>query len=201
MHSAKVINLPSHSATIQSNWMYKQKTKEKWLTCSLETVWMVAARWPSSAYSFHSCFPLLLCPLSSLFSLFFPAFSVLVMMNWGRCWLLLPIRDLGFVLVFLYRDVCRDEGNSRNNSLCMLDFFPLLLSVYYFFALGFFFFCSVFSVFGLIFPVHSPLKSPGSGFSSPFYRETCPSTSPAFAGLLFKSRAGSWARDVVHDLL
>ena len=40
-----------------------------------------------------------------------------------------------------------------------------------------------------------------SGFSSPFYRETCPSTSPAFAGLLFKSRTGSWARDVVHDLL
>ena len=40
-----------------------------------------------------------------------------------------------------------------------------------------------------------------SGFSSPFYRETCPSTSPAFAGLLFKLRTGSWARDVVHDLL
>jgi len=40
-----------------------------------------------------------------------------------------------------------------------------------------------------------------SGFSSPFYRETCPSTSPAFAGLLFKLQTGSWARDEVHDLL
>jgi len=162
---------------------------------------MVAARWPSSAYSFHSCFPLLLCPLSSLFSLFFPAFSVLVMMNWGRCWLLLPIRDLGFVLVFLYRDVCRDEGNSGNNSLCMLDFFPLLLSVYYFFALGFFFLLCFLCFWVNFSGPFSPEKSPGSGFSSPFYRETCPSTSPAFAGLLFKSRAGSWARDVVHDLL
>jgi len=35
---------------------------------------MVAARWPSSAYSFHSCFPLLLCPLSSLFFFVFPCF-------------------------------------------------------------------------------------------------------------------------------
>jgi len=38
---------------------------------------------------------------------------------------------------FLCRDVCRDEGNSGNNSLCILDSFPLLLSVYYFFAPGF----------------------------------------------------------------
>jgi hypothetical protein len=64
-------------------------------------------------------------------------------------------------------------------------------------------------VSGLIFFVSSPpvsvfllwFSAPCSGFSSPFYRETCPSTSPAFAGLLFKSRTGSWARDVVHDLL
>jgi len=47
----------------------------------------------------------------------------------------------------------------------------------------------------------SPSDPLYSGFSSPFYRETCPSTSPAFAGLLFKLRTGSWARDVVHDLL
>jgi len=49
------------------------------------------------------------------------------------------------VCFFLCRDVCRDEGNGDDNSLCMLDFFPLLLSVYYFFALVFF--CSVFSAF------------------------------------------------------
>jgi len=69
MHSAKVINLPSHSATLHSNWMCKE-TKEKWLTCSLETEWMVAARWPSSAYRFPSCFPLLLCPLFPFFLCF-----------------------------------------------------------------------------------------------------------------------------------
>jgi len=45
----------------------QKKTKEKWLTCSLETVWMVAARWPSSAYSLPSCFPLLLCPYALVF--------------------------------------------------------------------------------------------------------------------------------------
>jgi len=64
--------------------------------------------------------------------------------------------------------------------------------------------------FSLVFgPTNPPLvlffsshfSAPCSGFSSPFYREICPSTSPAFAGLLFKSRTGSWARDVVHDLL
>jgi len=44
---------------------------------------------------------------------------------WVLCW------------VFLCRDVCRDEGNNGNNSLCILDSFPLLLSVYYFFAPGF----------------------------------------------------------------
>jgi len=36
-------------------------------------------------------------------------------------------------------------------------------------------------------------------FSAPFYREACPSTSPAFAGLLWNPRTRSWARDMVHD--
>ena len=44
-----------------------------------------------------------------------------------------------------------------------------------------------------------PLSSLSSRFSSPFYREACPSTSPAFAGLLWNPLMRSWARDMVHD--
>jgi hypothetical protein len=42
--------------------------------------------------------PLLLCPLFLFSFLFFPAFSVLVMKRWGRCWLLLSNLGLGSVL-------------------------------------------------------------------------------------------------------
>jgi len=68
---------------------------------------------------FHSCFPSLLCPLSSLFSLFFLAFSVLMMMNWGRCWLLLPIRDLGFVLGFFYAGTSAEMKAIAGTILCV----------------------------------------------------------------------------------
>jgi len=88
-------------------------------------------------------------------------------------------------------------GPSSSVAEAFSGFFLSLYSQFFVqFSLLFFF-----SVFGLIFRFLLPKSSPGSRFSSPFYRETCPSTSPAFAGLLFKSRAGSWARDVVHDLL
>jgi len=59
-----------------------------------------------------------------------------------------------FGCFFLCRDVRRDEGYGDDNSLCMLYFFPLILSVYYFFALGFLLcFLCFFSLFffGLIF--------------------------------------------------
>jgi len=58
-----------------------------------------------------------------------------------------------FGCFFLCRDVYRDEGYGDDNSLCMLYFFPLILSVYYFFALGFLlcFLCFFSLFFGLIF--------------------------------------------------
>jgi len=98
---------------------------------------MVTARWPSSALlslllsfasmptvlSFFFVFPCFLSPYDDELRtvLASPSNS-----GSGFC--------VGF---FLCRDVCRDEGNSGNNSLYILDSFPLLLSVYYFFALGF----------------------------------------------------------------
>jgi len=116
---------------------------KKWLTCSLETVGIVTVQWClSSAYDLSLCFFLLLCP----YALFFQ----LLLRWWWRC--RLSVTGLG--VFFLCRDVCRDEGYGDNNSLCMLYFFPLILSVYYFFALGFLLcFLCFFSLFffGLIF--------------------------------------------------
>ena len=93
---------------------------------------------------------------------------------WVDVFVLLCIFFLGCVLIALFLWVFL--------VFWVLFFFPPSLCFFSLFLLRFF----------------SPFCS---GFSSPFYRETCPSTSPAFAGLLFKLRTGSWARDVVHDLL
>jgi hypothetical protein len=102
------------------------------------------------------------------------------------------------------------------SSFCFFteSFSLLSFSVYYFFLWVFFFLllfwlqsclCSC-SVFGLIFPslfciffwVDFCLLH--SGFSSPFYREACSSTSPAFARLLLEAtneivgkRRGPWS--------
>jgi hypothetical protein len=110
------------------------------------------------------------------------------------------------------------ESNGYADSLFFLFFYrilfsPLLLCIL-FLSLGFFFLllfwlqsclCSC-SVFGLIFPslfcifflVDFCLLH--SGFSSPFYREACSSTSPAFARLLLEAtneivgkRRGPWS--------
>jgi len=71
--------------------------------------------------------------------------------------------------------------------------FPPLFSGFFLWVLRAFFLFFFFLFFLLCFSVLC------SGFSSPFYREACPSTSPTFAGLLWNPRTRSWARDVVHD--
>jgi len=80
---------------------------------------------------------------------FSAAFEAEKMMKRPACW--------EFVLrcfFFLCRDVCKDEGNGGDNSLCMLVSFSLLLSVYYFFLWVFalvltLFFALVFFLFSL----------------------------------------------------
>jgi len=113
--------------------------------------------------------------------------------------------DTDFWVVF-----CRDESNGRTNyPLCVVPQLFFCFNSYSAFSCFLVFFLWVLLQFSLLvlyfFPPGSvfllSFSAPCSGFSSPFCRETCPSTSPAFAGLLFKSRTGSWARDVVHDLL
>jgi len=118
MHSAKVINLPSHRATSHSKLMYKNESK--WLTCSLETVEMVAARCPSSAHNLPSCFSFASVPAVPFLFLFFLAFSVLAMKHWGWCWLLLSNLGMGFVLCFLCFFLCVFF-------LCFAGFLPSVL--------------------------------------------------------------------------
>jgi len=69
--------------------------------------------------------------------------------------------------------------------ISFLSFSLCIISLLWVFLLCFLCFFSLFlgSFFGSSF---FPLLN--SGFSSPFYREACPSTSPAFAGLLWNPR-------------
>jgi len=96
MHSAKVINLPSHRATLHSKRMYKNESKMAYLFSGDggdggSALPFVCSQ-PSLLLSFASV------PAVPFLFLFFPAFSVLVMKHWGRCWLLLSKLGLGFVL-------------------------------------------------------------------------------------------------------
>ena len=79
----------------------------------------------------------------------------------------------------------------------LLSFFLLCFSVFCSFFVPVFFLFS--AVRGFFFP--SPLAAL---LCSAFYRarelaKTSPCYSPAFTGLLINPRAGSWAKDVVHD--
>ena len=123
---------------------------------------------------FSLWFRFLLCPLFFLVSV--------------PCVIRLPLVLLWFFFLFFVQPCC---------SPVFWVFLWVLLCIFF----GFVFCLSPPSLcfFSLFFPLFFLFFC--SGFSSPFYRETCPSTSPAFAGLLFKLRTGSWARDVVHDLL
>ena len=98
MHSAKVINLPSHSATMHSNWMNKNERKMTYLFSGDgvdggSAVALLCLQL-SLLLSFASV------PAVPFFPLFFPAFSVLAMKNWRRCWLLPSNLGLCFVLCF-----------------------------------------------------------------------------------------------------
>jgi len=201
MHSAKVINLPSHSTTIQSNWMYKKKRKKN----DLPVLWRRCGWWqrggPPPLIAFTPAFLCFYahCPL------YFLCFSLLSQSLW---WWTEDGAGFSFqfeiwVLCWFFYTGTSAEMKAIAGTILyvcwisFLSFSPCIISL-----LWGFFFLLCFLCFWVNFSgPFSPEKSPGSGFSSPFYRETCPSTSPAFAGLLFKSRAGSWARDVVHDLL
>ena len=59
-------------------------------------------------------------------------------------------------------------------------------------------FCFVLPLFSSLVPGLPPLLLCSA---LPFIEPESLKTSPVFAGLLFKSRTGSWAGDVVHDLL
>jgi Ca2+/Na+ antiporter len=53
MHSAKVINLPSHSATIHSRWMYKKKRKKN----DLPVLWRRCGWWQRGGPRLLTAFP------------------------------------------------------------------------------------------------------------------------------------------------
>jgi len=100
------------------------------------------------------CFPLLfIC--CSFFFLFFPAFSVLVMKNRGRCWLLLSNLGLGFC------SVC---------GLCFLGFSSVFLGFSSLFLLAFslFFFPSVMLFSPFFFSSLSFCSLPFVAFFFPF---------------------------------
>ena len=80
---------------------------------------------------------------------------------------------------------------------CCSFFFPVFVCVSP--VSGFLLFWFFVYVSSLVLFLPLIFDAPCYGFSSPIYREACPSTSPAFAGLLWNPRTRSWARDVVHD--
>jgi len=74
---------------------------------------------------------------------------------------------------------------SSSSVFVRLCFFSPIRPSCFFFLLFFFFLCRSWLFFSAL----------------PFIEPESFKTSPVFAGLLFKSRTGSWAGDVVHDLL
>jgi len=144
MHSAKVINLPSHRATSHSKWMYKNESKMAYLFFrdggdGGSAVPFVCSQ-PSLLLSFASV------PAVPFLFLFFPAFSVLVMKHWGWCWLVLSNLGLGFVLClcwcsfiphslyplslvfFLLAPLCCFSVSFFSGPLCLFSLRPLVFS-------------------------------------------------------------------------
>jgi len=130
MHDAKVINLPSHRATLHSKWMYKNKSKMAYLFSrdggDGGSAMPFVCSQPSLLLSFA------FVPAVPLLFLFFPAFSVLVMKHWGRCWLLLSNLGLGFVLMFVYSSFnIPSLSGFFCSPLCFFCFLPFVLCVFF----------------------------------------------------------------------
>jgi len=129
---------------------------------------------PCSVFISFSCG--LLYSLSVLALLFF-GFCEFVLWRRRRSWGTLAF-SLVFLPLFLFR-----LPFFLSSPLCIISLLWVFASVFALsFPVWFFFLLLLCSVL-------------------PFIEPESLKTSPVFAGLLFKSRTGSWAGDVVHDLL